>query len=280
MSYLVSIDWLKEQLEKQRDDLAVVDVRFSLADPDKGRRAYEQGHIPGAMYLDLNRDLSGQVAEHGGNHPLPDIDVFAEKLGEIGIDQQTTVVIYDEKNDMFAARLWWLLDYLGHKQTYLLDGGFSRWVERGNVSTTAISIPTLKVFNPAVEKEKMVDINQVKERIKDRSAVLVDSRSKDRYLGKTEPMYAKAGHIPSAKNFFWKDVLEENGQWKNEAALQTNFKNLSKDDEIIVSCGSGVSACPNIIGLKMAGYKNVKLYPGSYSDWISYGENQVETKDE
>ncbi|ASN07204.1 sulfurtransferase [Virgibacillus necropolis] len=280
MSYLVSVDWLKKKLENKTEEIVVVDVRFSLADPDEGRKAYEQGHIPSAMYLDLNKDLSSPASEHGGNHPLPDMEIFAEKLGEIGIDQQTTVVIYDEKNDMFAARLWWLLDYMGHKNVYLLDGGIARWIEEGNVVTTEIPLPAVKKFQPEIQENQVVDMKQVKEKMKDKSSVLIDSRSKDRYLGQSEPMYAKAGHIPGAKNFFWKDVLQEDGRWKNDEDLQSNFDSLAKDDEIIVSCGSGVSACPNIIALKMAGYENVKLYPGSYSDWISYEDNQVETKEE
>lgn len=276
MSYIVSIDWLEKKLE----NTVVVDVRFSLADPQEGRRAYEQGHIPGAMYLDLNKDLSSPKAKHGGNHPLPDMNTFAERLGEIGIDQQTTVVIYDEKNDMFAARLWWLLDYMGHKKVYLLDGGYARWVKKGNVVTTKIPVPDMKQFQATIQENQAVDINQVKEKMNDKSAVLIDSRSKDRYLGQTEPMYAKAGHIPGAKNFFWKDVLQKDGLWKNDQDLQSNFAEINKDEEIIVSCGSGVSACPNVVGLKMAGFTNVKLYPGSYSDWISYEENQVENQEE
>lgn len=279
MSYLVSAEQLKMQLNNQ-DDMVIVDVRFSLSDPNEGRKAYEQGHIPNAMYLDLNKDLSGPASAHGGNHPLPDSEQFAKKLGEIGIDQETTVVIYDENNDMFAARLWWLLDYLGHEKKYLLDGGIAHWTEKGNVITTAVPVPELKNFQPAIQKDYIVDINQVKEKLKNKSAVLIDSRSKDRYLGKVEPLYAKAGHIPGAKNFFWKNVLQDDGLWKSDTDLQVNFETMDKDDEVIVSCGSGVSACPNIIALKMAGYKNVKLYPGSYSDWISYDENPVETQEE
>lgn len=252
MSYLVSIDWLKKQLEKEADDMVVVDTRFSLADPTEGRRAYEKGHIPSAMYLDLKKDLSSPTSEHGGNHPLPDMEIFAEKLGEIGIDHQTTVVIYDESNDMFAARLWWLLDYMGHKKTFLLDGGITRWVKKGNGVTTDIPVPTMKQFQPDVQENHVVNMNQVKEKMKGKSAILIDSRSKDRYLGKTEPMYAKSGHIPGAKNFFWKDVLQKDGLWKDEESLLSNFEKIDKMDEIIVSCGSGVSACPNAIALKMA----------------------------
>src|SRR5690625_4835394 len=119
-------------------------------------------------------------------------------------------------------------------------------------------------------------MQDVKQKMKEKSAILIDSRSRERYLGKTEPLYAKAGHIPGATNYFWKDVLDENGLWKSDKELTAHFKALSKNDEIIVSCGSGVSACPNVLALKMAGYENVKLYPGSFSDWISYEENKVE----
>ncbi|WP_430788855.1 sulfurtransferase [Virgibacillus flavescens] len=277
MSYLVSVEWLKKKIDNQ-DDMVIVDVRFSLSDPNEGRKAYEQGHIPNAMYLDLNKDLSSPASTHGGNHPLPDSEQLAEKLGEIGIGQQTTVVIYDENNDMFAARLWWLLDYLGHQKKYLLDGGITRWAEKGNLVTTAVPVPEMKYFQAAVQEGNIVDIDQVKNKTQDQSAVLIDSRSKDRYLGKVEPLYAKAGHIPGARNFFWKDVLQEDGLWKSDSDLQEHFNEIEKNEEIIVSCGSGVSACPNIIALKMAGYKNVKLYPGSYSDWISYDDNPIETK--
>ncbi|WP_088051156.1 sulfurtransferase [Virgibacillus dakarensis] len=277
MSVLVSSEWLARRLKDQPENTAIIDVRFSLADPEAGRTAYEKSHIPGAVYLDLNKDLSGPVQTHGGNHPLPDINNFAEKMGEIGIDNETTVVIYDQDNDMFSARLWWLLHYAGHGHVYILDGGLASWMRQGHVTTNKIPVPEVKQFKPSVRANKVVHIDGVKERLKNGSAVLLDSRAKDRYLGKTEPLYAKAGHIPGAKNYFWKDVLDENGLWKNDKELASHFKALSKDDEIIVSCGSGVSACPNVLALKMAGYENVKLYPGSFSDWISYEENEVET---
>ncbi|MFB4168019.1 sulfurtransferase [Virgibacillus sp. JSM 102003] len=280
MSVIVNVTWLKERLENNLENTIVVDVRFQLNDPEAGRKAYLESHIPHAVYLDLNKDLSGKAEKHGGNHPLPDMDMFAAKIGNIGIDHNTTVVIYDQRNDMFAARLWWLLDYMGHENVYLLDGGFERWVEQGHEVSS--EIPTLSAtdFQPNFRENQVADIDEVREKLDNNSAVLIDSRGRDRYLGKTEPLYPKAGHIPGAKNYFWKNVLDENGNWKNDTDLQENFSSLSKDDEIIVSCGSGVSACPNVLALKKAGYKNVKLYPGSFSDWISYEENEIEKKDE
>ncbi|WP_188456044.1 sulfurtransferase [Virgibacillus oceani] len=280
MSHLVSVKWLAERLKKNPETAVVIDVRFSLTDAEAGKKAYEKGHIPGAMYLNLNKDLSSPVQEHGGNHPLPDVDDFSTKLGEIGVDRETTVVIYDQHNDMFAARLWWLLQYMGHEKAYVLDGGLDEWSKRGHVITNKIQVPSMKQFKPSPNEDMVIDIDGVKEKIGDSTSILIDSRAKDRYLGKTEPLYKKAGHIPGAKNFFWKDVLAADGFWKTDDELQTHFEKLPKENEIIVSCGSGVSACPNVLALKLAGYENVKLYPGSFSDWISYQENEVETKEE
>lgn len=280
MSHLISINRLKNRLENNQDNTIIIDVRFQLKDPDAGQKAYLASHLPGAVYMDLNKDLSGKAGKHGGNHPLPDMELFANKIGKLGIDHHTSVVIYDQGNDMFAARLWWLLDYMGHNKVYLLDGGYDRWVKEGNVVTDEVPKLKAKEFQPAFRDNNMVNIDEVKEKIKDKSAILIDSRAKDRYLGRTEPMYGKAGHIPGAKSFFWKNVLNKDGLWKKDAELTSHFASLSKDDEIIVSCGSGVSACPNVLALKKAGYKNVKLYPGSFSDWISYEENEVEKQEE
>ncbi|QKY71133.1 sulfurtransferase [Lentibacillus sp. CBA3610] len=280
MSVVVSAEWLNEQLEKASDKTVVVDTRFQLQDEDAGRKAYLEGHIPQAVYLDLNKDLSEKPAKHGGSHPLPDMEMFAAKIGNIGIDHDKTVVIYDQQNDMFAARLWWLLQYMGHEDVHLLDGGLDQWVKSGYTVTTEMPALEAKGFKPAFQENDVADIEEVMDKLQNQAAALIDSRSRDRYLGKTEPLYKKAGHIPGAKNFFWKNVFDTDGKWKGTAEIEKNFDALSKDDEIIVSCGSGVSACPNILALKSAGYENVKLYPGSFSDWISYDDNKVETKEE
>lgn len=280
MSYIVTSEGLSERLEKQDNNLVIVDCRFELQSPDVGKRLYIDNHLPTAVYLDLNKDLSGPTQQHGGNHPLPDMHEFAEKLGNLGIDEKTTVVVYDQANEMYAPRLWWLLTYMGHEDVYVLDGGYEKWVAEGRTVTQEIVTRTPKVFTPHIQEDEKVDMDEVKEKLSNQSAILIDSRAKDRYLGKVEPMYSKAGHIPGAKNYFFKGVLKDNGLWKNTQEIEAHFADLPKDQEIIVSCGSGVSACPNIIALKQAGFTNVKLYPGSYSDWISYVENNVETKEE
>lgn len=277
MNYVMTAETLQKKLQTER--IAVIDVRSNLQNPDLGHDAYNEGHIPGAFFLHLEKDLSGEVKKHGGNHPLPDVGQLAAKFGAIGIDHRTTVVFYDDGNDMFAARAWWLLYYMGHEEAYVLDGGFNAWKEAGCEITKAVPKRRSKQFMPRLRREDVVDIDGVKHRDPKRS-VLIDSRAKERYLGKTEPLYDKSGHIPGAKNYFYKDVFDADGKWKSDILLQERFEQLRNADEIIVSCGSGISACPNIIALKMAGYENVKLYPGSFSDWISYEENPVETSEE
>lgn len=278
MSFLVTETWLKKEMKKDRDDnLVIIDVRFDLNDPQFGRQAYLKDHILGAHFLDIDSDLSGEVGDHGGNHPLPEVSLLAKKLGNIGVNHETTVVIYDSANDMFAPRAWWLLHYMGHKKAYVLDGGYQAWIESENDITKDIPLSKPKKFTPQVNSQLVVDMNDVKVKISDKTALLIDSRARERYLGINEPLYKKAGHIPGAKNYFWGNVLADDGKWKSKEALKRHFASLTKVDEIIVSCGSGVSACPNILALKMLGFENVKLYPGSYSDWISYPENEIKT---
>lgn len=280
MDFLMDVDELEKKMSSNADDLVVIDVRFDLGNPYAGRSLYLESHIPEAIYLDLNKDLSGRVQKHGGNHPLPNMEEFVGKLEDVGVSNQTTVVIYDQENGMFAARMWWLLYYIGHEDMYMLDGGFKEWSNKGKKITNDIPNLNRTKYYPNFRTEEIVDIKIVKDKLKNQEAVLIDSRAKERYLGKAEPLYEKAGHIPKAKNFFWKHVLNEDGTWKSADELNKHFENFNKDEEIIVSCGSGVSACPNVIALKTIGFTNVKLYPGSYSDWISYPENEIETREE
>ncbi|MFC2947883.1 sulfurtransferase [Virgibacillus sediminis] len=280
MPFLINVNRLKNRLDNNLDNTVVIDVRFDPNDPDAGRKMYLESHLPGAVYLDLEKDLSGKPEKHGGKHPLPDMNLFAAKAGNIGIDHDTTVVIYDQDNDMFAARLWWMLHILGHERTYVLEGGYNRWTEEGYEVTAELPELKAKKFRASRKENQIADIEEVKEKLDRDAAILIDSRSRNRYLGKEEPLYPKAGHIPGAKNYFWKDLFKENGTWKKNGELEEHFSSLPKHTEIIVSCGSGISACPNVLALKMAGYEKVKLYPGSFSDWISYEENEVATKEE
>ena len=280
MAYIVTPEWVQMQIRNE-EEMVIIDVRFNLSDPKFGYQAYVQNHIPNAYYLHIDYDLSSPPQEHGGNHPLPDIDKLANKLGKMGIDHDTTVIIYDGANEMYAPRAWWQFHYMGHNKVYVMDGGFQAWIRLGYEVTDDIPKRNEKIFEPRILEEAVVHMEEVRDRDQKKS-VLIDSRAYSRYVGKTEPLYKKAGHIPGAKNYFWQDVLDEEGNWKTADVLKEQFEKMDNDgvEEIIVSCGSGISACPNILALKMAGFENVKLYPGSFSDWISYVNNPLETTDE
>ncbi|MGE6362485.1 sulfurtransferase [Bacillus paramycoides] len=271
---IVTVEWLREHLEDEH--VRIIDCRFDLANPNWGKEKYEEEHIPHALYFDLNLDLSSPVIEHGGRHPLPNVELFADKLSKAGIDEHMIVIAYDSQAGANASRLWWLLNYVGHEKVYILDGGFPAWKENGLHTTTEIPIVARKTFKANIQDNMLVTMETVKENIHAGADItLIDSREPKRYAGVEELVDPKAGHIPTAVNCFWKDGILESGQFKHEAQQQERFKNLSRDKETIVYCGSGVTACPNIVALKLAGFQNVKLYAGSWSDWISYPENQI-----
>lgn len=271
-SLVVSAQWMAENLN--HPDVTVVDCRFSLAEPALGASQYRQGHIPGAYYLDLNLDLSSPVQRHGGRHPLPNPSILGEKLAAMGIDstdsRASLVVAYDDSRFAFGARLWWLLRYLGHDRVALLDGGWSRWQAAGYPVSDAIPEAKSGNFSVRLQSEQVVDIETVKTR-KDLPGVsLVDSRDRDRYLGLHEPIDPIAGHIPGATNYPWKAVTDDAGQAQSAEELRSRWDDLADAEEIVVYCGSGVTACVNLWSLERAGIHTGKLYAGSWSDWCSY----------
>lgn len=307
MEATVSKRWLLARLYDPEQ--TIVDCRFTLGKPQAGRGSYEQEHIPGAVYLDLELDLSSPVGEHGGRHPLPDPQALAARLSKLGISNNTRVVAYDDESGMNASRLWWLLRYLGHEQVFVLEDSFSTWkAEKYPVSDhQPVRVPS--TFTPDVQPQMLAGVEEVREvseklvkrgagsRIEsgtesgsgtgaDASAahpdlpVLIDSRADDRYQGHNETLDKKAGHIPGAVNYFWKNTQHPDGSYKSADQLADHFAGLDKNRKIIVYCGSGVTACPNVLALEKAGHKNVRLYAGSWSDWISYPENQVATGEE
>jgi len=216
---IVSAAWLKKHLEDPQ--VVIIDCRFSLADPDEGQKQYETGHIPGAYYLDLNKDLSSPVGIHGGRHPLPNPAKLASKLEEIGVwKDETLVLAYDDSRLAFAARLWWLLRYLGHDRVAVLNGGLAGWLGAGYPVTDGVSPPRTGTFVPQVRSEWVVDIEAVKARKDLPGVVLVDSRDRDRYQGLREPIDPIAGHIPGAVNFPWKEVTDADGFV--QAAVETS----------------------------------------------------------
>jgi thiosulfate/3-mercaptopyruvate sulfurtransferase len=251
-------------------NLVVVDCRFSLADPKLGYQQYLQGHILGAYYLDLNQDLAGPVQQHGGRHPLPDISILAAKLLRMGVTAQTLVVAYDDSRFAFASRLWWLLKYMGHDRVAVLEGGFAAYQSAGFPIETDLPIEREGLFVPQIRTELAVNIHDVVQRQQDPSAKIVDSREGDRYQGKREPIDPIAGHIPGAVNYPWQQTTDERGWMRSSEALKEYWSEVSNADEIVVYCGSGVTACVNLLALEVAGISTAKLYAGSWSDWCSY----------
>jgi thiosulfate/3-mercaptopyruvate sulfurtransferase len=265
---LVSPDWIADHQEDT--DFVVVDCRFSLADLQLGHQQYLQGHIPGAYYLDLNQDLASPVRQHGGRHPLPDLSTLAEKLSRMGVTAQTLVVAYDDSRFAFASRLWWLLKYMGHDRIAVLDGGFAAYQSAGFPITTELPTERKGLFVPQIRSELAVNLHDVVQRQQDPSAKIVDSREVARYQGKSEPIDPIAGHIPSAVNYPWQQVTDERGWMRSSEELKEYWSEVLNADEVMVYCGSGVTACVNLLALEVAGLPTAKLYVGSWSDWCSY----------
>ncbi len=276
MKAVVSLQWLNQSL--QDDDLIVLDCRFALQDASLGRKQYMEGHIPGAQYLDLEQDLSGAIGQHGGRHPLPDRESLTEVFSRAGIADNKKVVIYDDQGGAMASRCWWLLRYAGHEQAVILDRGFSAWLREGYPVTKAIPHIEFASFIPRWNDKMLATVADVKQAVHEGTSLLLDSREAVRYKGIEEPIDPIAGHIPTAKHAFWKDSLRPDGSWKSPAEQDERFKGLLKerDQAVIVYCGSGVTACPNVLALEAAGYTHVRLYAGSWSDWISYPEHPIE----
>ncbi|KAF0818725.1 MULTISPECIES: sulfurtransferase [unclassified Cytobacillus] len=275
MKYLAEKEWVLSKMDDPK--IRIADCRFKLGSPDVGRSLYEHNHIPNAVYFDLEKDLSGTVREHGGRHPLPDPAQLKNVLEQAGISRDTTVIAYDGGEGAFAARFWWLLRYLGHENVFVLNGGFKEWTESDYPLSKEVPSIERADFKIELQPDIVASYDEVKSAAGNQdSAVLIDSREEKRYLGQEEPIDKKAGHIPGAVNKVWLEAYR-NGRFKDAGEQEIRFSEIDKDKPIIVYCGSGVTAAPNYLALKEAGYKNVKLYAGSFSDWISYDSNNIET---
>ena len=254
-------------------DWAIMDCRFILEDPGAGFKEYQAGHIPGALYVNLDRELSNEIIPgKTGRHPLPDKEVFVDRLSSWGIDNSTRVVIYDNANGGLAARLWWMLRWLGHENAALLDGGWSAWeVEKFPVETEEFSRKPRK-FLPTESPHYIADADYVENIRLDPDYLLVDSRSADRYWGVNETSDPISGHIPGAVTTPYEGNLDEEGFFLSTELLKERFENVLEGvpaENVVFYCGSGVTACHNIAAMIQAGYSMPKLYAGSWSEWIT-----------
>lgn len=251
-------------------DGVILDCRFSLADESAGRAAHAAGHVPGALHLDLNRHLSAPVAKHGGRHPLPEPAQFAACLAGFGIDRETNVLLYDDANYAFAARCWWMLRALGYRPPSFIDGGYRAWLAAGGVPATTTGDPE-PVAAPEVPDRwpGCVDREDLAQ-YQANGARLVDAREAARYRGEMEPIDPVAGHIPGAENRPWQAFVDDHGRFRDTEQLRALWGDLVDAPLVVTYCGSGVSACVNLLSLSLLGRDDVLLYGGSWSDWCSY----------
>ncbi|MCR9052359.1 MAG: sulfurtransferase [Phaeodactylibacter xiamenensis] len=275
---IISPQELHEKLGRQT--WVIIDCRYSLGHPDAGEEAYKKSHIPGASYAHLDRDLSGKVVPgKTGRHPLPSIVKMTQRFSSWGISDGIQVVLYDDRSGAIAARLWWMLRYLGHDRVAVLDGGWRAWEAEGYPVETAIMGAGPRVFKPRERESWVVDADHVQRRLGAENFLLVDSRMPERYRGEDEPIDPVAGHIPGATNFPHTDLVDSEGMWLTPDELEERFQTLVGNDvadEMVFYCGSGVTACRNLLAHHHAGFGDAKLYPGSWSDWITDPERPIE----
>lgn len=284
---LIRADELKDRLENGADTgeasvgaWVVVDCRFVLSDPEAGQSLYAEGHIPTARYADLDRDMSAAVSDMTGRHPLPSVDDWVARLNAWGIHNDSIVVAYDQKAGALAARFWWLMRWIGHEQVFVLDGGMEAWQRAGYAIATEAPEIEIADYSPHVQHHLWVSTTDVEEAIGQTSSarVVVDARSAARYRGDEEPIDPVAGHIPTAINLPFMENVDEDGYFLPAESLRRRFSVLAEHPtDVIHTCGSGVTACHNLLAMEHAGLTGSKLYVGSWSEWIRQPNRPVAT---
>jgi thiosulfate/3-mercaptopyruvate sulfurtransferase len=261
------------------NDPVIVDCRAKLDDEGWGQREYQAAHIPGAVYADLNRDLSGPKSGTNGRHPLPDPQALALTFGRLGIASGRQVVAYDHDTGQWASRLWWLLRWLGHDAVAVLDGGFSKWLAEGRPTASGIEHPHPREFVAAPRRDMAVDVATVATRVGSPEWRLLDARAPERYRGEVEPIDRTPGHIPGARNHFFGDNVTADKTFKTPEQLRAEFASAiggTPADRLICYCGSGVTACHNLLAMEHAGIHGAKLYVGSWSEWSADPTRPIE----
>ena len=278
---LISAENLAERLSSAPGSVLVFDCSFDLANPAAGEQAYAAGHIPGAHYLHLDRDLSGAKTGKNGRHPLPTRDALVETLAKHGLKQNQQVVAYDAQGSAYAARLWWLLRWLGHDSVAVLDGGVQAWQAAGQpLDTAAATAGARGDFKAGAPLAVTADAQHVLANLKQGEQLVVDARSPDRYRGENETIDPVAGHIPGAHNRFFKDNLTADGRFKSAHTLRDEFNAVigqESPEHVVLQCGSGITACHNALAMEVAGLHGAALYAGSWSEWCADPARPVAT---
>lgn len=250
----------------------ICDCRFSLTTPDAGAAAYRANHIPGAVYFHLDHDLAGPVTPHSGRHPLPDAEQFAATLGRVGVTHGVQIVAYDDMHGAFAARLWWLARWLGHREVAVLDGGWQAWIAGGKPVSMESSTPVPQQFMPQRDDTRWVGNREAADTASGRrTGKLFDARAADRFRGENETLDPVAGHVPGAVNLPFAGNIDNTGHFQSPASLRRRFESAlggTSPEQAISMCGSGVTACHNLLAMEQAGLHGARLYAGSWSEWI------------
>lgn len=261
-------------------DWIVFDCRFTLTDGEAGRRAYQHGHIPGARYAHLDEDLSSPITSSTGRHPLPDPQALADRLSQWGVDGSKQVVVYDDSFGSMAVRLWWLLRWLGHDAVALLDGGLPGWMRQKLPMTAELPVIKPAQFIPRPQDAMWADAAEVDQARQDAARLVIDARPEQRFRGEQEMLDKVAGHIPGSINWTFEENIDFDGTYLPADELREAYLELLNDrppQEVIHTCGSGVTACHNVLAMEIAGLPGSKLYPGSWSEWITDPSRPVAT---
>ena len=273
MSYQTLIDAADLARLIEQGDVLVCDCRFDLNDPEAGRRDYRAGHIPGALYVDLEQDLSAPPSGTNGRHPLPDRTTFAARMAEMGVTRTGLVVAYDTVGGYYASRLWWMLRWAGHGQVAVLDGGLEAWVQSGRTLEQGDRHAPAGDFQPSAEPRMPVtEVEGIETNLASGELLVLDARTAERFAGAPHPLDIASGHIPGASNRFWQNNLTPEGRFKPAEALAVEFRQLLGEREpgtTVHQCGSGVTATHNLLAMEVAGLGGSRLYPGSWSEWTS-----------
>ena len=265
------------------DNFIIFDCRCDISDSSYGIDAYNEGHIENSIFVDIDHDLASEKTADSGRHPLPDPKLFSEKLSQWGMTNNKQAVIYDDAGGAFAGRMWWILKWLGHSDVAVLDGALGAWMSSGGKLTSKVTIFERAVFEPNLNDSMHVSIKDVEDAQYKMNKLIIDARSKERYLGIKDPVDPIAGHIPGAISHPLGKNLDKNGHFKSPEELRHNFIKLIGDtasSDIISMCGSGITACHNILALEISGIKNVSLFVGSWSEWITDKSRPIAKIDE